>query len=72
MGATGQPRCIHGRGFRNTAWRALDIDPQTPGLGPIGHMGYFRPSAEPLWRGVLNWCERLPGALPAAGYSVMR
>jgi hypothetical protein len=25
------------------------------GLGPIGHMGYFRPRAEPLWREALAW-----------------
>lgn len=47
-------------GYRNAGWRGLDIDPTTTGLGPIGHMGYFRPQAEPLWRGVLDWFESLP------------
>ena len=47
-------------GYRNAPWRALDIDPATAGLGPIGHMGYFRPQAEPLWHVVLDWFESLP------------
>ncbi len=47
-------------GYRHADWRGLDIDPATAGLGPIGHMGYFRPQAEPLWRGVLDWFESLP------------
>jgi predicted alpha/beta hydrolase len=47
-------------GYRHAGWHALDIDPATAGLGPIGHMGYFRPQAEPLWRGVLDWFEGLP------------
>lgn len=34
-----------------------DIDPQELGLafGRIGHMGYFRPSAQPLWEQILTW-----------------
>ncbi len=47
-------------GYRNADWRALDIDPQAQGTGPIGHMGYFRPSAAPLWRAALDWFEKLP------------
>lgn len=31
-----------------------DIDPRA-GLGPVGHMGYFRPKARPLWDDVLAW-----------------
>jgi predicted alpha/beta hydrolase len=34
-----------------------DIDSVREGLGQIGHLGYFRPSAEPLWREVLAWME---------------
>jgi predicted alpha/beta hydrolase len=49
-------------GYRHADWRGLDIDPATSGLGAIGHMGYFRPQAEPLWRGVLDWFESLPAA----------
>jgi predicted alpha/beta hydrolase len=25
------------------------------GLGPIGHMGYFRRAARPLWDDVVDW-----------------
>jgi hypothetical protein len=42
-------------GYLGTSWRAVDIDPVQRGLGPIGHMGYFRVRAEPLWREVLAW-----------------
>jgi predicted alpha/beta hydrolase len=42
-------------GYCNTSWRAVDIDPAQCGLGPIGHMGYFRRKSEPLWRDVLAW-----------------
>jgi predicted alpha/beta hydrolase len=47
-------------GYRHAAWSGLDIDPAASGLGPIGHMGYFRPQAEPLWRKALDWFETLP------------
>jgi predicted alpha/beta hydrolase len=47
-------------GYRHAEWRGLDIDPKGAGLGPIGHMGYFRPQAEPLWRNALDWFENLP------------
>jgi predicted alpha/beta hydrolase len=46
-------------GYRNAGWRALDIDP-AGGIGPIGHMGYFRPAAQVLWRGALDWFDQLP------------
>jgi len=42
-------------GYRNTRWQAVDIDPAQRGLGPIGHMGYFRRKSEPLWCEVLTW-----------------
>lgn len=44
-------------GYRNTRWQSLDIDPATAGVGPIGHMGYFRARARPLWEDVLRWFE---------------
>jgi predicted alpha/beta hydrolase len=47
-------------GYRQTQWQQLDIDPSQAGVGPIGHMGYFRPSAQPLWSAALNWFEQLP------------
>lgn len=48
-------------GYRNTAVRAITIDPRRSGLGPIGHMGYFRPRAVPLWNEALDWFEVLQG-----------
>jgi predicted alpha/beta hydrolase len=52
-------------GYSRAGWRALDIDPHASGMGAIGHMGYFRPAAQPLWRAVLDWFEQLP-AVPLA------
>jgi predicted alpha/beta hydrolase len=42
-------------GYRVAHWKAVDIDPRRIGLGAIGHMGYFRRQAEPLWTDVLDW-----------------
>ena len=53
-------------GYRNTSVRAVTIDPRQAGLGPIGHMGYFRPKALPLWNEALDWFEALR---PAANLS---
>lgn len=41
--------------YRSSPMQAIDIDPQRSGLGAIGHMGYFRRRAEPLWAEVLDW-----------------
>jgi predicted alpha/beta hydrolase len=53
-------------GYRHAGWRALDIDPQRSGLGPIGHMGYFKPAAQPLWQAVLDWFDSLQTHPPRA------
>lgn len=48
-------------GYRNAPQRRVDIDPRAMGLGPIGHMGYFRRAARPLWDDVVAWFgEALP------------
>lgn len=44
-------------GYVNSDCRSIDIDPQSSGLGAIGHMGYFRARAEPLWRAALETFE---------------
>jgi predicted alpha/beta hydrolase len=44
-------------GYRNAAVRAVTINPRLAGLGPIGHMGYFRSRAMPLWNEALDWFE---------------
>jgi predicted alpha/beta hydrolase len=43
------------KGYTNAQWRGVDLDPRAEGLGPIGHMGYFRAQAKPLWDRVLDW-----------------
>jgi predicted alpha/beta hydrolase len=47
-------------GYRNSAVRSVTIDPRQNQLGAIGHMGYFRPKAKPLWDEALDWFESLP------------
>ncbi|MEH6800362.1 MAG: alpha/beta fold hydrolase [Halopseudomonas sabulinigri] len=52
--------------YRNADYRAITIDPQTQNLRPLGHMGYFRPHAEPLWQDALDWFDQLNLAAKAA------
>ena len=33
---------------------SVDVDPRRDGLPALGHMGYFRPGAEPLWDAALD------------------
>jgi predicted alpha/beta hydrolase len=53
-------------GYRNAARQTLDIDPSRIGLRAIGHMGYFKPGAAPLWESALAWLESRRGARSAA------
>lgn len=46
-------------GYRNAPVRRVTIDTRRSGLGAIGHMGYFRPRAEPLWTQALDWFDEL-------------
>ena len=46
-------------GYRNAPVRAVTLDSRRQGLGPIGHMGYFRPRAQPLWNDALAWFDSL-------------
>lgn len=50
--------------YRNAPLQRQDIDPRQAG-GAIGHMGYFRPIAEPYWRAMLEWFASLPPAVSA-------
>ena len=52
-------------GYRNAPVRAVTLDSRRSGLGPIGHMGYFRPRAQPLWNEALAWFDTLPVRSPA-------
>jgi predicted alpha/beta hydrolase len=47
---------IHG--YRNAPLIRKDLEPRQAG-GKVGHMGYFRQGAEPLWESVLGWFSGL-------------
>ena len=49
-------------GYRNAPLQSIDIDPRASGFGPIGHMGYFRRRAQPLWEQALGWFAQHPQA----------
>lgn len=44
-------------GYVASRWIGVDIDPAARGLGEIGHMGYFRRTAQPLWDDALAWLD---------------
>jgi predicted alpha/beta hydrolase len=44
-------------GYRNASVTAITIDSQRAGLGAIGHMGYFKAKAQPLWEDALTWLQ---------------
>lgn len=54
-------------GYRNAVRHTLDLDPLLVGLGSIGHMGYFKPSARLLWASALDWLamRRMVSRAPA-------
>lgn len=47
------------QGYANAEVTPIDIDPH-PFPGGIGHMGYFRKKAEPLWEEVIAWFKKRP------------
>ncbi len=44
-------------GYPTGIWQGIDIEPASLGLKQIGHMGYFRRNAQPLWENALNWFD---------------
>lgn len=44
-------------GYTGIDLTAVDIHPGRRRLGPIGHMGYFRPTSAPLWNDALDWLD---------------
>ncbi len=44
-------------GYTAVELTAIDIDPRERGLAPIGHVGYFRDTAKPLWLDALDWLD---------------
>lgn len=47
------------KGYPASYWHPHDIDVHAAALGPIGHMGYFRAHARPLWADALSWFDAL-------------
>ena len=45
------------RGYANAPLTAIDISPVVRDLPALGHMGYFRAAAEPLWHDALDWFD---------------
>jgi predicted alpha/beta hydrolase len=43
--------------YRNAPVELIDVDPRE--VGGIGHMGYFRNNAQPLWDAALNWLKKV-------------
>jgi hypothetical protein len=48
-------------GYANAPVTTIDLHPGRIGLPRLGHMGYFRPDARPLWDDVLDWLDTSPG-----------
>jgi predicted alpha/beta hydrolase len=44
------------KGYKNAQLQLHRI-PADDSVGPIGHMGYFRPQARPIWETMLAWFD---------------
>ncbi|MGC4367353.1 alpha/beta fold hydrolase [Hydrogenophaga sp. R2] len=51
-------------GYRQAPVRTVTVDPRGSGIGPVGHMGYFRPQASALWNDALDWFDTVLGQAP--------
>jgi predicted alpha/beta hydrolase len=49
-------------GYRSSAVQRVSLEVGRGGFAPIGHMGYFRPAAWPLWSATLDWFEERTSA----------
>lgn len=45
------------KGYKNAPIERIDLDPERI-PGGIGHMGYFRKNAEPLWEDAIKWFKQ--------------
>jgi predicted alpha/beta hydrolase len=61
--ATPPSRDAFMQGYRNALVTWKDLDPREVGV-KIGHMGYFRQTAEPLWESMLDWFTSLHAPSP--------
>jgi len=55
-------------GYRNAVRHTLDLDPRLLGMRAIGHTGYFKPGATPLWRSALDWLANRRTSLQASEF----
>lgn len=46
------------KAYRNAFLESVTISPEDYGLSSIGHMGYFRAQATPIWEGVIDWLTK--------------
>lgn len=53
------------RGYAQAPLERRDLDPKADGLGSLGHMGYFRQHAQPLWKDALDWFGQRSAGLTA-------
>ncbi len=51
-------------GYRQAPVRTVTVDPRRSGIGPVGHMGYFRPQATVLWNDALDWFDGVLAGAP--------
>lgn len=51
--------------YSQAPYTPVSLDTAARGLGQIGHMGYFRPKATPLWDEALDWFAGLHERHPA-------
>lgn len=63
--ATPRSRDAFIQAYCNAPLQRKDLDPQKFG-GRLGHMGYFRQTAEPCWSTMLEWFADLTVTVPAA------
>ena len=63
--ATPRSRDAFVSGYRQAPVERRDVDAKKEGIGKLGHMGYFRQHAQPLWAEALAWFEARPGLAQA-------
>ena len=54
-------------GYRSIDLTPIDVDPRARRLGSIGHTGYFRDAAKPLWADALDWLDSHTRRLASSG-----
>jgi predicted alpha/beta hydrolase len=62
--ATPASRDAFMQAYCNAPLERVTLDPRSRGMGSIGHIGYFRPRAEALWRETLEWFRAPLAAAP--------